>query len=106
MNIIIGNLAVQVASIDHQETTMTRAAIMAAFSIRVASKPADEDHPYGHGKSENVSGVVEALLVFAAAAIIVMAVRAVSFFVSRRLYKVARKEESVALVATPAIAGI
>jgi cation diffusion facilitator family transporter len=36
------------------------AAMMAAFSIRVASKPADEEHPYGHGKVENVSGVLEA----------------------------------------------
>jgi cation diffusion facilitator family transporter len=98
------------------------AAIMAAFSIRVASKPADEEHPYGHGKVENVSGVVEALLVFAAAAIIVVEASkkllshegvesvglgilvmgisgAVNFFVSRHLYKVAREEESVALEA-------
>ncbi len=98
------------------------AAIMAAFSIRVAGKPADAEHPYGHGKVENVSGVLEALLIFAASAIIVAeAVKklvshegvanielgiavmlvsgAVNFFVSRRLYKVAREEESVALEA-------
>jgi cation diffusion facilitator family transporter len=98
------------------------AAIMASFSIRVAGKPADPDHPYGHGKVENVSGVVEALLIFAAAAVIVVeavkklvsgegvegvglgiAVMLVSgivnFFVSRRLFKVAREEESVALEA-------
>lgn len=98
------------------------AAIMAAFSIRVAGKPADEEHPYGHGKVENVSGVLEALLIFAASAIIVVeAVKklishegvdnivlgiavmlvsaAVNFFVSRHLYKVAREEESVALEA-------
>ena len=48
------------------------AAVMAAFSIRVAGKPADAEHPYGHGKVENVSGVVEALLVFAAAVVIMI----------------------------------
>jgi cation diffusion facilitator family transporter len=98
------------------------AAIMAAFSIRVAGKPADDEHPYGHGKVENVSGVLEALLIFAASVLIVVeavkkllshegvenielgiAVMIVSglvnLFVSRHLYKVAKEEESVALEA-------
>jgi cation diffusion facilitator family transporter len=98
------------------------AAIMAAFSIRVADKPADPEHPYGHGKVENVSGVLEALLIFAASVLIVveavkklishegveriglgiavmLASAAVNVLVSRRLYKVAREEESVALEA-------
>jgi cation diffusion facilitator family transporter len=98
------------------------AAIMAAFSIRVASKPADHEHPYGHGKAENVSGVLEAILIFVAAIMIVVeaskklvvgqgveyiglgiAVMLVSgtvnAFVSRRLYKVALEEKSVALEA-------
>src|SRR5580700_1247658 len=29
------------------------------FSVRVSGKPADEDHPYGHGKIENLSAFVE-----------------------------------------------
>jgi cation diffusion facilitator family transporter len=30
------------------------------FSVRVADKPADEDHTYGHGKVENLSAFIEA----------------------------------------------
>jgi cation diffusion facilitator family transporter len=98
------------------------AAVMAAFAIRVAGKPADKEHPYGHGKVENVSGVLEAALIFLAAGLIILeaskkllshegvdhvglgiavmlASGIVNFFVSRRLYKVAREEESVALEA-------
>ncbi|HEX3471578.1 MAG TPA: cation diffusion facilitator family transporter, partial [Silvibacterium sp.] len=34
-------------------------------SVRVSDKPADEDHPYGHGKVENLSGFVETFLMVA-----------------------------------------
>ena len=43
------------------------AALIAFFSIRAAAKPADEEHAFGHGKIENVSGTIEALLIFLAA---------------------------------------
>jgi cation diffusion facilitator family transporter len=98
------------------------AAVMAFFSIRIAQRPADPGHPYGHEKVENVSGVVEAALIFIAAGLIIyeaarklitrepiqhlelgVAVMLVSgvvnIFVSRRLYRVAHQEESVALEA-------
>ena len=32
------------------------------LSVRLSDKPADEDHPYGHGKIENVSAFVETFL--------------------------------------------
>ena len=35
------------------------------ISVRVSDKPADEDHPYGHGKVENLSGFVETFLMVA-----------------------------------------
>jgi len=35
------------------------------FSVRVSDKPADENHPYGHGKVENLSGFVETFLMLA-----------------------------------------
>ena len=35
------------------------AAIITFFSVRVADRPADEKHPYGHGKFENFSAFVE-----------------------------------------------
>jgi cation diffusion facilitator family transporter len=98
------------------------AAIIAFFAVKVSGTPPDERHPFGHGKIENVSGVIEALLIFVASVwiiyeaikklihpeepgvlvlgIIVMVVSAViNTFVSRRLYKVARKTDSVALEA-------
>lgn len=43
------------------------AAGIATFSVHVADRPPDEDHPYGHEKIENISGVVEGLLIFLAA---------------------------------------
>ncbi|HNY14179.1 MAG TPA: cation diffusion facilitator family transporter [Bacteroidales bacterium] len=99
------------------------AALIAFIAVKISDNPPDTRHPYGHGKVENISGVIEALLIFAAAAIIiveavrkllgeeivldklwigsaVMAVSAiVNFLVSRRLYKVARATNSVALEA-------
>lgn len=98
------------------------AAVIAFFSVKVSDTPADERHPYGHGKYENVSGVIEALLIFVAAiwiiyeaidkliyprplekagiGMIVMFVSAIiNFFVSQNLYKVARRTESIALEA-------
>jgi len=98
------------------------AAVIAFSAVKISGTPADERHPYGHGKIENVSGVIEAVLIFVAAGwimfeavkkllhpeepgvlglgILVMAVSAViNAYVSRRLYKVARLTDSVALEA-------
>ena len=98
------------------------ASLVAFFSVRISDTPADERHPYGHGKFENISGVVEALLIFVAAFWIiyeavkkithptdvekigygfaVMLISAiVNIFVSRRLYRVAKETDSVALEA-------
>lgn len=47
------------------------ASLIAFFSIRKASKAEDEEHPFGHGKYENISGFVEALLIFVAAVLII-----------------------------------
>jgi cation diffusion facilitator family transporter len=47
------------------------AALIALFSVRKSAKPADHDHPYGHGKVENISGTVEAILIFFAAGFII-----------------------------------
>ncbi|HJV16655.1 MAG TPA: cation diffusion facilitator family transporter, partial [Bacillales bacterium] len=39
-------------------------AFIALFIIKISNKPADEDHPYGHGKAEVVSsGIVGILLI-------------------------------------------
>ena len=98
------------------------ASIIAFFSVTISGKPPDQSHPYGHEKAENVSGVVEAVLIFVASFLIiaeslkkiikhepiadigigfvVMLLSAiVNFFISRRLYKVAKEEHSIALEA-------
>lgn len=98
------------------------AAIIAFFAVKISGTPADDRHPFGHGKVENVSGVIEALLIFIASVwivyeavdrfinpgetgalglgVLVMAISAVvNTLVSRRLYKVAKLTDSVALEA-------
>jgi cation diffusion facilitator family transporter len=42
-------------------------AAVAFWALRVAAKPADHDHPYGHDKAEFFSAVVEAVLIILAA---------------------------------------
>ncbi len=98
------------------------AAIIAFFAVRTSNKPADEDHPFGHGKIENISGTVEALLIFFAAGwiiyeaihkllnpapmesvnwgVLVMAASAtMNFLVSRMLFRVGKATDSPALQA-------
>jgi cation diffusion facilitator family transporter len=41
------------------------AALVTYVAVRAAGKPADAEHPYGHGKIENLSATVEALLLLA-----------------------------------------
>jgi len=98
------------------------AALIAFLAVRAASKPADREHPYGHGKLENASGLAEGALIFIAAGMIIfesakkllhpasleqtgLAVAVmliagiINFFVSRVLYKTAKEEDSQALEA-------
>lgn len=98
------------------------AALIALFSVRLSSLPPDEQHRYGHGKIENVSGTIEAVLIFVAAiwiiaeavkklveksslemigyGLLVMAASAiVNWIISSYLYRVARQTRSIALEA-------
>ncbi|MBI4834661.1 MAG: exodeoxyribonuclease VII large subunit [Planctomycetes bacterium] len=47
------------------------AAIIAYFSVRAAAVPPDKEHKFGHGKIENISGYIEATLIFFASALII-----------------------------------
>ena len=47
------------------------AAAFALFSVRLAQKPADHDHPYGHGKIEFLSAAFEGGLIFLAGLLII-----------------------------------
>jgi cation diffusion facilitator family transporter len=46
------------------------ASTVAYFSVRKADEPADESHPYGHEKVENVAAAIEGMLILVAAGII------------------------------------
>src|SRR6185503_6622642 len=67
--VLTGSLGVLSEAV-HSATDLL-ASFIAYFSVRVADTPADEDHPYGHGKIESLSGLAEALLILAAAVYIV-----------------------------------
>lgn len=98
------------------------AAIIAFFAVRTSAKPADERHNYGHGKFENLSSIIEAVLILIAGFMIidraipklkgggeieslglgagVMGISVlVNLLVSRKLLKTARKTDSAALAA-------
>lgn len=36
--------------------------VIVLFGIRIAMKPADKEHPYGHGKAENIASIIVALI--------------------------------------------
>ena len=46
------------------------AGLIGLYSLYVASKPKDKDHPYGHGKAEFVSAAFEGSLIITAGFII------------------------------------
>ena len=47
------------------------AGVVTFSAIRIAARPADEEHPYGHGKAEDVGGMVQGILIFAAGGLII-----------------------------------
>jgi len=48
------------------------AAVITLFAVRASSRPADSAHTYGHGKIENLSALIETLLLLATCAWIVV----------------------------------
>ena len=58
----------------HSATDLA-AAMLTLFAVRVARRPADRDHPYGHGKAEHLSALGEgAILIGASIAIAIESV--------------------------------
>ncbi len=120
VGLLIGSVSVMSEAI-HSGMDLV-ASVIALFSVSKSSKPKDEEHPFGHGKLENISGTAEALLIFIAAIWIiyeavkklihpttldhvswgvgVMLVSSVmNLIVSKMLFKVGRKTNSMALIA-------
>ena len=99
------------------------ASVLTFFAVTRSAEPADKNHPFGHGKYEDMSGFIEGgLIIFAGFFIIyeaisklikgytlevdsmlgiyVMAFAVVAnFLVSRYLFYVAKKSDSVSLLA-------
>lgn len=99
------------------------AAIITFFSVKISDKPADNEHNYGHGKIENLSALIETILllitcvwiiyeaadrlisnrtqieVTAWSYVVVVTAIIVDFWRSRALYRVAKKYNSQALEA-------
>ena len=51
------------------------AGFIGLYSLYIAAKPRDINHPYGHGKAEFLSAAVEGTLVLSAGAIIIFLFR-------------------------------
>lgn len=125
MKLVVGIISGSVSIISeaiHSSMDLV-AAVIAFFAVKVSDNPPDDRHPYGHGKVENISGVIEALLILIAAgwiiieaikklggepgrleaiwigAIVMFVSAVVNTIVSRKLYKVAKETNSVALEA-------
>lgn len=98
------------------------AAFMAYCSVRVAERPPDSHHPFGHGKAEHLAALFEGLLIIAAAlavlwqaghsflapeplpdlglgALVMLISAIVNILISRFLFKVGERTESAALIA-------
>ncbi len=66
--LITGSIAILTDAI-HSAVDLV-ASVVALVSVRKADEPADEDHPYGHEKAENLAAGAEAMLILVGAAII------------------------------------
>ncbi len=68
IKLIVGSLSNSLgvlAEAIHSATDLA-AALLTFFAVRVAVRPADRDHPYGHGKAEYLSALGESAILIAA----------------------------------------
>src|SRR5512136_784144 len=66
---IVGNSYALIAD-GIESTTDIFSSLVVWTGLKISSLPADEDHPYGHGKAESIAGMVVALALLAAAVLI------------------------------------
>ncbi|MBA7573178.1 MAG: cation diffusion facilitator family transporter [Dehalococcoidia bacterium] len=120
-SIVTGSIAIRADAI-HSVIDLA-GAIVGFIGIKIADRPPDRQHPFGHGKAENIAGVVIASLIFIAAGTIAYqaitrlisgatlelvtvgiyvtaAAIAINLAISWYMMRVARATDSVALEAT------
>jgi cation diffusion facilitator family transporter len=67
--VITGSISIVAQAVDSLLDLF--AVIITVMAIRIAARPADEEHPFGHGKAENIAAVIQAVLIFTAGALII-----------------------------------
>lgn len=73
-----GSLALISAGVESSGDVL--AAVLTFFAVRLARQPADEEHPYGHARAENLGALSEAGILLASG--VVVAVEAIKRLVS------------------------
>jgi len=119
--VITGSISILAQAVDSFLDLFAMAITL--FAVGMAIRPADEEHPFGHGKVEGISAIVQAVLIFTAGGLIIysavhriivgvtielteagMGIMLVSIIVSvllsRHLLKVSRTTDSIALEAS------
>lgn len=73
LKIITGILSGSISIISEAIHSMSDllASILTFFSVIRSSQPADDEHPYGHGKYEDMAGFIEGLLIIFASLFII-----------------------------------
>jgi cation diffusion facilitator family transporter len=98
--VITGSIAIITEAI-HSSIDLI-ASVVAFFSVRKADEPADEDHPYGHEKVENMAAAIEGMLILLGAGIII-------YEASRRLAEGAHVDKlgvGIAVIGFSAVANL
>lgn len=118
--VITGSISILAQAVDSSLDLL--AVVITFIAVRIATKPADREHPFGHGKVDNIAATAQALLIFAAGGLIIYSAihkiivgatvelaeagiavmlvsMIVSIFLSRHLLKVSRATGSIALEA-------
>jgi len=83
VGLLSGSMAVVSSGLDSLLDVFMSA--MNFFAIRKAAQPADDDHPYGHGKAESIAASVQAVVIISTGLFIVY--KAVAEFLERSAIK-------------------
>jgi cation diffusion facilitator family transporter len=83
-----------------ESTVNVLSAIIGLYSLSLAAKPRDHDHPYGHGKVEFISAAIEGSMIFVAGILIIF--EAINSL--KHDYQIAQLDYGIGLVAVTAVA--
>ncbi|MBC7827062.1 MAG: cation transporter [Chitinophagaceae bacterium] len=81
-----------------ESTVNVVAGLIGLYSLYIASKPSDQNHPYGHGKAEFLSAAVEGTLIVVAGFVIIY--KAINNFINPQ--PIQKLDYGILLIATTA----